>query len=132
MTEESDASEAMDDVEADVADGASEDADEGASNHDGGRGDGAGDTFGVGVHVTETELRFVVHVPSDIDSGWTDPEAFQQLVQDVVWERLDREETLRAVAATTEPGETATLGRVTLRPDGTIVNASVAAPEPTG
>ena len=92
----------------------------------------AGDTFGVGVHVTEAELQFVVHVPSDIDSGWTDPEAFQQLVQDVVWERLDKEETLRAIAATTEPGETATLGRVTLRPDGTVVEASVAAPEPTG
>lgn len=134
MTEESDAPEANADVEAGGGDGASEDAGEEVSNQDGDRseGAGAGDTFGVGVHVTEAELRFVVHVPSDIDSGWTDPEAFQQLVQDVVWERLDREETLRAVAATTAPGETATLGRVTLRPDGTVVEASVAAPEPTG
>lgn len=89
----------------------------------------AGDTFGVGVHVTESELRFVVHVPSDVDSGWTDPEAFQGLVQRVVWERLDREATLRAVAATTETGETATLGRVTLRPDGTVVDATLSAPE---
>lgn len=88
-----------------------------------------GDTFGVGVHVTEEELRFVVHVPSNIDSGWTDPEAFQGLVQQVVWERLDREETLRAVAATMPPGETATLGRVTLRPDGTVVDATLEAPE---
>lgn len=87
------------------------------------------DTFGVGIHVTESELRFVVRVPSDIDSGWTDPEAFQRLVQEVVWDRLDREETLRAVAATTPPGETATLGRVSLRPDGTVVAASVTAPE---
>lgn len=88
-----------------------------------------GDTFGVGVHVTEEELRFVVHVPSDIDSGWTDPEAFQGVVQQVVWERLDREETLQAVAATTPPGKTVTLGRVTLRPDGTVVDATLEAPE---
>lgn len=87
-----------------------------------------GDTFGVGVHVTEEELRFVVHVPADIDSGWSDPNAFQRLVQQVVWERLDREETLRAVAATTTPGETVTLGRVTLRPDGTVVDATLSAP----
>lgn len=88
-----------------------------------------GDTFGVGIHVTEAELQFVVHVPSDIDSGWTDPEAFQQLVQDVVWDHLDREETLRAIASSTETGETATLGRVTLRPDGTVVDTSLATPQ---
>lgn len=88
-----------------------------------------GDTFVVGIHVTESELRFVVHVPSDIDSGWTDSEAFQQLVQEVVWERLDRDATLRAVAATTEPGETAMLGRVTLQPDGTVVAVSIEAPD---
>ena len=29
----------------------------------------SGDTFGVGIHVTESDLQFVVHVPSDIDSG---------------------------------------------------------------
>lgn len=87
------------------------------------------DTFGVGIQTTAEELRFVVHVPSDIDSGWTDPEAFQRLVAQVVWERLDQEETLRAVAATTEPGESVTLGTVSLLPDGTVVDASLRAPE---
>ncbi|ELZ34402.1 hypothetical protein C474_01811 [Halogeometricum pallidum JCM 14848] len=88
---------------------------------------GAGDTFGVGIHVTEADLQFVVHVPSDIDSGWTDPEEFQRLVEEAVWERLDRERTLRAIAAETPDGETVTLGRVTLRPDGTVVDADLAA-----
>lgn len=87
-----------------------------------------GDTFGVGVHVTEEELRIVVRVPSDIDSGWTSREQFQSLVQEVVWDRLDQEETLRAVAASTPPGETAMLGTVTLRPDGTVVDASLDVP----
>ncbi|MFB6221934.1 MAG: hypothetical protein ABEH90_10915 [Halolamina sp.] len=88
-----------------------------------------GDTFGVGVHVTEEELRIVVRVPSDIDSGWTSREQFQTLVQEVVWERLDQTETLRAVAASTPPGETAMLGTVTLQPDGSVVAASLDAPE---
>ncbi|MDS0294888.1 hypothetical protein [Halogeometricum luteum] len=88
---------------------------------------GAGDTFGVGIHVTESDLQFVVRVPSDIDSGWTDPEEFQRLVEEVVWERLDRERTLRAIATETPNGETVTLGRVTLRPDGTVVRADLAA-----
>jgi len=83
-----------------------------------------GDTFGVGIHVTEAEFQFVVHVPSDIDSGWTDPEEFQRLVEQAVWERLDREATLRRLAADAETGETVTLGRVTLRPDGTVVDAA--------
>ncbi|WP_380675839.1 hypothetical protein [Salinigranum sp. GCM10025319] len=86
------------------------------------------DTFGVGIHVTERELQFVVHVPSSIDSGWTDPEAFQRLVERVTWEHLDRESTLRAVASSTETGETVTLGRVTLRPDGTVVDRSLFLP----
>lgn len=90
----------------------------------------AGDTFGVGIHVTAEELRVVVQVPSDIDSGWTSQEQFQSLVQQVVWDRLDQEATLRAVAATTNPGETATLGTVTLRPDGTVVEASLEPPTP--
>ncbi|GAB7012363.1 hypothetical protein [Halolamina salina] len=87
-----------------------------------------GDTFGVGIRVTESELRVVVRVPSDIDSGWTDPDSFQGMVEQVLWERLDQEETLQAIAATTEPGETTMLGTVTLRPDGTVVESSLAAP----
>lgn len=87
------------------------------------------DTFGVGVHVTDEELRIVVQVPSEIDSGWTDPEEFQTLVQQVLWDRLDREETLQAVAASTPPGETAMLGTVTLQPDGTVVETSLEPPE---
>ncbi len=87
-----------------------------------------GDTFGVGIRVTEAELRVVVRVPSDIDAGWTDPESFQALIERRLWEELDREETLRAVASTTEPGETAMLGSVTLRPDGSVVGSSLEAP----
>lgn len=87
------------------------------------------DTFGVGVHVTESELQFVVHVPSEIDDGWTDPEAFQGLVERVVWERLNREETLRTVAETAAAGETVTLGTVTLAPDGRVCDYDLAAPE---
>jgi hypothetical protein len=89
---------------------------------------GDGDTFGVGVRVTESELRVVVRVPSEIDSGWTDPESFQGMVEQVLWKRLDQEETLRAIASTSEPGETTMLGTVTLRPDGTVVESSLAAP----
>jgi hypothetical protein len=90
------------------------------------------DTFGVGVHVTDESLRLVVRVPSDIDAGWTDPSEFQTLVERVVWERLDRAATLRAVAATTSTGETATLGTVTLRPDGSVVEHSLDAPDADG
>ncbi len=86
------------------------------------------DTFGVGIQLTETEFRVVVHVPSDIDSGWTDPEEFQQLVAEIVWERLDKERVLRAVAETAEPGETLSLGTVTLEPDGSVVECSLEAP----
>ena len=91
--------------------------------------DPAGDTFGVGIHVTEAEFQFVVHVPSDIDSGWTDPEAFQGHVERAVWERLDQEATLRAVSRAADVGETVTLGRVTLRPDGTVVDTSLTVPD---
>lgn len=87
------------------------------------------DTFGVGVHVTEEELRIVVQVPSEIDSGWTDPEEFQTLVQRVLWDRLDQEKTLQAVTASTPPGETAMLGTVSLEPDGTVVDTSLEPPE---
>jgi len=94
-----------------------------------GSADAPSDTFGVGIHVTDEELRVVVQVPSEIDSGWTDPDEFQQLVQQVLWERLDREETLRAVAASTEPGETAMLGTVTLQPDGTAIDTALERPD---
>jgi hypothetical protein len=83
------------------------------------------DTFGVGIRVAEAELRVVVGVPSDIDAGWTDPEAFQSLVADAVWERLDRRPTLEAVAARYDTGETAALGSVTLEPDGTVVETDL-------
>jgi len=88
----------------------------------------AGDTFGVGIGVTETELRVVVNVPSEIDSGWTDPESFQRLVAQRLWEELDREETLQTIARTTEPGESVMLGTVTLQPDGTVVESDLRAP----
>jgi hypothetical protein len=87
------------------------------------------DTFGVGIHVTETELQFVVHVPSSIDSGWTDPEAFQGLVERVVWTHLEQEPTLRTIATSASTGETVTLGTVTLRPDGTVVDHTLSPPE---
>ncbi|MFC7186486.1 hypothetical protein [Halorubrum yunnanense] len=86
------------------------------------------DTFGVGVHVTEEELRFVVRVPSDVDSGWTDPEAFQSLVAETVWEFLDQRAVLGAIADRFEPGSTVTLGTVTLEPDGTVVSHDLDAP----
>ncbi|MFC6725395.1 hypothetical protein ACFQE1_13655 [Halobium palmae] len=89
--------------------------------------DANADTFGVGIHVTDEELRFVVRVPSAIDSEWTDPEEFQRLVERVVWERLDRETVLRGVAADTPTGETVGLGTVTLRPDGTVVETDLVA-----
>ena len=88
------------------------------------------DTFGVGIHVTDEQLRVVVRVPSEIQAGWTSQEQFQALVQQVVWDQLDQEETLRAVAATTSPGDTAELGSVTLKPDGTVVETSLDVPEP--
>jgi hypothetical protein len=78
------------------------------------------DTFGVSIHLTEDELRFVVHVPSDVDSGWTDPEAFQSLVAETVWDLLDQQAVLGTVADRFEAGTTVTLGTVTLDPDGTV------------
>lgn len=132
MAEDADATDGAESVDdADATDSTGHDDAAGDVDTEAAATDSPGsDTFGVGVHVTDEELRFVVHVPSDIDAGWTDPEAFQGLVQEVVWDRLDREKTLRAVAATTPPGETATLGRVTLRPDGTVVDATLSSPDP--
>ncbi|WP_049893811.1 hypothetical protein [Halogranum rubrum] len=87
------------------------------------------DTFGVGIGVTETDLQFLVQVPSDIDSGWTNPEEFQRLVEAAVWEQLDQQAVLQQIASTTPAGETVRLGTVTLEPDGTVVDHSLAAPE---
>lgn len=86
------------------------------------------DTFGVGIHLTDEELQFVVHVPSDVDSGWTDPEAFQSLVAETVWDRLDQQAVLETIASRFETGETVTLGTVTLEPDGTVVAHDLAMP----
>ncbi|QAU11742.1 hypothetical protein EKH57_02625 [Halorubrum sp. BOL3-1] len=88
------------------------------------------DTFGVGIRVAESELRVVVGVPSDIDPGWTDPEAFQSLVAETVWERLDRRSTLETVATRYETGETASLGSVTIEPDGTVAETDLKRLEP--
>ncbi|GAB6877728.1 hypothetical protein JCM17823_00020 [Halorubrum gandharaense] len=86
------------------------------------------DTFGVAIHVTADELRFVVHVPSEIDSGWTDPETFQSLVADVVWDHLERDPVLTAIANHADTGDSVTLGTVTLDPDGTVVDHSLREP----
>ncbi|KAB1196070.1 MULTISPECIES: hypothetical protein [Haloferax] len=88
----------------------------------------AADTFGVGIQVTETELRFVVNVPSDIDSGWTDPDAFQRLVERITWDVLDQQNVLRTIASNAPDGETVFLGTVTLRSDETLVDHSLRSP----
>lgn len=108
------------------ASGSGEPADgEGPSGTDSTAESDAGDTFGVGIHVTDADLQFVVHVPSEIDSGWTDPDEFQRLVERVVWERLDRRRVLSRIADAAAAGETVTLGTVTLTPDGTVVATSL-------
>lgn len=86
------------------------------------------DTFGVGVHVTDDQLRLVVRVPSDLNSAWRDREAFQRRVEEVVWAELDREATLGAVARDAATGETVRLGTVTLSPNGTVEDHDLAAP----
>ena len=91
--------------------------------------DTEGDRFLVGIHVTDEQLEFVVRVPSEIDSEWRDPEAFQQLVAEVTWEQLDQESTLRTIAADGSTGETVTLGSVWLQPDGTVVDHELSSPE---
>ena len=88
----------------------------------------AADTFGVGVRVTDDELRFLVHVPTDIDPGWTDPAAFQSLVADVVWDRLDQQTVLEQITTEYTTGDTVGLGTVTIRPDGTVVDHDLTTP----
>ena len=90
----------------------------------------SGDTFAVGIHLTETAFEFVVRVPSEIDSSWSDPDAFQSLVERKVWERLDRRRVLETVDRTAEVGTTVSLGTITLRPDGTVVDESLRVPQP--
>jgi hypothetical protein len=87
-----------------------------------------GDTFGVGVHVTEAELQVVVQVPADIEAGWSDPEEFQQLVERVLWDVLDRDSALQTITTETAVGDTVGLGTVTLKPDGTLVEHSLSPP----
>ncbi|QLG29416.1 hypothetical protein HUG10_04165 [Halorarum halophilum] len=81
------------------------------------------------MHVTAEEFRFVVHVPADIDSGWSDPEAFQRRIEEVTWDVLDKEETLRSLSETASAGETVTIGTVSMRPPGTVVSHTLSAPE---
>jgi hypothetical protein len=87
------------------------------------------DRFVVGIDVNEAELAFFVHVPRQIDSGWSDPEAFQRLVAEVTWDRLDREAVLSKIAAHADVGERVVLGSVTLEPGGEVVDTELAVPE---
>jgi len=87
------------------------------------------DTFGVGIHLTDEEFQLVVHVPSNIDSQWTDPEAFQSTIADVVWDRLDQQRVLKTIADRFETGETITLGTVSLEPDGTVDSCNLRVPD---
>lgn len=99
-----------------------------SERNDGESDDTGGDTFGVGIQVTESEFRFVVHVPAEIDSGWTDPDAFQRQIERYTWEQLDKRETFGAVTEVATAGETVTLGTVTMRPDGTVTASSLSVP----
>jgi len=49
----------------------------------------------------------------------------QSLVAEAVWERLDRQSVFEAVADRFRSGETATLGTVTLDPDGTVISCDL-------
>ncbi|MFB6194684.1 MAG: hypothetical protein ABEI80_00805 [Haloplanus sp.] len=86
------------------------------------------DTFGVSIGVDDDAFRFLVHVPSALDAAWSDRDAFQRLVEEAVWDRLDRERVLRAVDRAADPGERVELGTVTLAPDGTVVEHTLAPP----
>lgn len=99
-------------------------------NGEGERDHMCADTFGVGIHLTDEELQFVVHVPSDVDSGWTDPGAFQSLVAETVWDELDQQTVLGTIANRFETGTTVTLGTVTLEPGGAVVKHDLSVPDP--
>ncbi|ERG94705.1 hypothetical protein [Haloquadratum walsbyi] len=85
----------------------------------------SGDTFGVGIHITESDLQFIVHVPSDINSGWTDPTTFQKQIETIVWNHLEKSTILKRLANQYEVGTTVSLGRITLSSDGTVHNISL-------
>jgi hypothetical protein len=86
------------------------------------------DTFGVSIGVDADTFRFLVHVPSNLDVAWDDRDAFQRLVEEAVWDRLDRDETIRAIDRVAETGERVELGTVTLRADGTVVDHTLSPP----
>jgi hypothetical protein len=90
--------------------------------------DAPADTFGVSIGVDDDAFRFLVHVPSSLDAAWSDRDAFQQLVEEAVWERLDRDRTLQAVDSVADAGERVELGTVTLRRDGTVVDHALTEP----
>lgn len=91
--------------------------------------DPVADTFGVSIGVDDDSFRVLVHVPSNLEAGWDDRDAFQRLVEETVWDRLDRDRTLRAVDRRAESGERVTLGTVTLAPDGTVVAHDLSVPD---
>ncbi|SEA05028.1 hypothetical protein SAMN04488065_1581 [Haloplanus vescus] len=91
--------------------------------------DAPADTFGVSIGVDDDAARFLVHVPSALDADWRDRDAFQRLVEEAVWSHLDRDPTLRTATEVADPGERVDLGTVTLRPDGTVVDHTLSAPE---
>lgn len=88
------------------------------------------DTFGVSIGVDDDAFRFLVHVPSELDAAWNDRDAFQQRVEHVVWEQLDRRRVLQAVDQIATSGERIELGTVTLTPDGTVVDDTLTVPTP--
>jgi hypothetical protein len=49
------------------------------------------------------------------------------VVERAVWERLDRAATLRGIGERATTGETVTLGRITLTPDGTVRDSEFSA-----
>jgi hypothetical protein len=93
-----------------------------------GDSDAPTDTFGVSIGVDDDTFRFLVHVPSSLDAAWSDRDAFQRLVEEAVWERLDRGRTLQPVDSVADAGERVELGTVTLRPDGTVVDHALVEP----
>jgi hypothetical protein len=91
--------------------------------------DPVADTFGVSVGVDDDAFRVLIHVPSNLHAGWDDRDAFQRLVEETVWDHLDRDRTLQAVDRIATTGERVALGTVTLAPDGTVVGHDLAVPQ---
>ena len=80
------------------------------------------------IDLTEADLLAVVQVGSDIETGWSDHEEFQQLVERVLLDVLDRDSALQTITTETAVGDTVGLGTVTLEPDGTLVEHSLSPP----